>query len=113
MLGSGMLDVVDVVTGPETHAALVDLAARARLPVICQKPMALDYATCQRMVAACRDAGVPLLIHENYRWFSVEWYRADNGQSQDGEDVAARDSRELTTPWIGVDVVVRLLRKGA
>ena len=68
MLRSGMLDFVDVVTGPETHAALVDLAARARLPVICQKPMALDYATCQRMVATCREAGVPLLIHENYRW---------------------------------------------
>jgi predicted dehydrogenase len=38
------------------------------VPVICQKPMAPDLATAQRMVAQCREAGVPLFIHENWRW---------------------------------------------
>jgi D-apiose dehydrogenase len=68
MLRSGSLDFVDVATGPETHEQLVNLAASCKVPVICQKPMALDYPTCQRMVAACQKAGTTFLIHENYRW---------------------------------------------
>jgi predicted dehydrogenase len=28
----------------------------------------MAYPACERMVAACREAGVPFLIHENYRW---------------------------------------------
>jgi D-apiose dehydrogenase len=68
MLRSEKLDFIDVAAGPEAHAALVLLAASRRLPVICQKPMALDYASCERMVQACRNAGVKFLIHENYRW---------------------------------------------
>ena len=68
LLRSESLDFVDIAASPQAHAPLVELAARHRVPVICQKPMALDYATCERMVAACRTAGVPFLIHENYRW---------------------------------------------
>jgi predicted dehydrogenase len=68
LLRSESLDFLDVATGPEAHAALVLLAASHRLPVICQKPMALDYETCEHMVKACREAGVTFLIHENYRW---------------------------------------------
>ncbi|MCI0627020.1 MAG: Gfo/Idh/MocA family oxidoreductase [Acidobacteria bacterium] len=68
MLRSQSLDFVDVAVGPEAHEQLVLLAANQRLPVICQKPMAMDYPTCERMVKTCREAGVIFLIHENYRW---------------------------------------------
>ena len=68
MLGSEKLDFVDVAVGPEAHAPLVLLAASIRLPVVCQKPMALDYASCEGMVNVCCEAGVKFLIHENYRW---------------------------------------------
>lgn len=68
MLREEQLDFVDIATGPETHETLVALAAREKVPVICQKPMALDLETCQRMVAACREAGVPFLVHENFRF---------------------------------------------
>ena len=68
LIDSEKLDFVDVAVGPEAHAALVLLAARHRVPVICQKPMALDFPSCQQMVDACREAGIPFLIHENYRW---------------------------------------------
>ena len=43
--------------------------------------------------------------------FSLAWYRAADGQSLDGEDVAAGDWRELTAPWPGADIVVRLRRR--
>jgi D-apiose dehydrogenase len=68
MLRSEPLDFVDVAAGPEAHEQLVLLAARHQKAVICQKPMALELAACERMVAACRDAGIPFLIHENFRW---------------------------------------------
>jgi predicted dehydrogenase len=64
----GGVDVIDIVTDVHTHAPFVHLCAEHRVPVICQKPMASDLATARAMVAACRDAGVPLYIHENWRW---------------------------------------------
>lgn len=62
------LDFIDVITSPETHAELVRLAAAHRVPVICQKPMAMSLPEAEGMVKACRDAGVPFFVHENWRW---------------------------------------------
>jgi len=64
------LDFVDVITEVPAHAPLVHLAARHGVPVICQKPMAPDLETACGMVAACREAGVPFFVHENFRWQS-------------------------------------------
>ncbi len=62
------LDFVDIITHENMHAPLVSLAARYRVPVICQKPMGPDFETCTTMVQVCREAGVPFMIHENFRW---------------------------------------------
>lgn len=59
---------VDIVTPPYTHKALVLHCAELRLPVICQKPLAESVEDAHAMVEACRLAGVPLLVHENWRW---------------------------------------------
>jgi len=61
-------DFLDIITDARAHSPLVALAVRHRLPVICQKPMAPSLAEAEEMVAACRQAGVPFLIHENWRW---------------------------------------------
>ena len=61
-------DFLDVITGVEGHRPLVEFAAKNRLPVVCQKPMAPSLADAEAMVAACRAAGVPLLVNENWRW---------------------------------------------
>jgi predicted dehydrogenase len=68
LLREERLDFIDIITEVPAHAPLVLLAAKHKVPVICQKPMAGDYDTCERMVAACRDAGIPFMIHENFRW---------------------------------------------
>lgn len=65
---SEKLDFVDIVTNVETHAPLVHLAASHKVAAICQKPLARTLAEAQGMRDACRDAGVPLLVHENWRW---------------------------------------------
>jgi predicted dehydrogenase len=62
------VDFLDVVTDPSTHARFVEIAVAHGKPVICQKPMANDQATAERMVRACGEAGVPFFIHENWRW---------------------------------------------
>jgi D-apiose dehydrogenase len=71
MLRNERLDFVDIITEVPAHEPMVLLAARYRVPVICQKPMAPDFDTACRMVRACQDAGVPFLIHENFRWQST------------------------------------------
>ena len=67
------LDFVDIVTRPDSHLPLVELAAAHGTPIICQKPMAPTWEECLRMVELCQSAGVRLLIHENWRW--QIWYR--------------------------------------
>jgi predicted dehydrogenase len=68
LLQEETLDFIDIITEAPAHAPLVLLAAKYKVPVICQKPMAPDYATAQQMVAACKEAGIPFFVHENYRW---------------------------------------------
>ena len=68
VLRNEQVDFVDVITPPDTHAALVRLAASRKLPVICQKPMAPTLAEAESLVGECREAGVPFFIHENWRW---------------------------------------------
>jgi predicted dehydrogenase len=68
LLRNEELDFVDIITEIDAHAAFVKLAAQHKLPVICQKPMAPDLRTAEEMVRVCQEAGVPLFIHENWRW---------------------------------------------
>ena len=54
------VDAVYVATPPSSHHRYALLAARAGKPVYVEKPMALDPGECEAMIAACRDARVPL-----------------------------------------------------
>lgn len=62
------LDFLDIITDAGTHERFVNLAAQHGLPVICQKPLAPGLATARHMVETCRRLGVPLFVHENWRW---------------------------------------------
>lgn len=68
MLAEIRPDVADVATTVPSHRALVELAARHAGAVICQKPFAATLTDGRAMVAACAAAGVPLFVHENFRW---------------------------------------------
>jgi len=68
LLANEQLDFVDIISDPDTHGRFVRLAADRGLPVICQKPLAPTLAEAEEMAAGCRAAGVPLLVHENWRW---------------------------------------------
>lgn len=53
-------DIVSVCTPHPTHEAVVLEAAAAGVHVLCEKPIAVDLAAAERMVAACDAAGVRL-----------------------------------------------------
>ncbi|AGB47574.1 putative dehydrogenase [Mesorhizobium australicum WSM2073] len=84
------LDFVDIATTVGSHRPLVEMAAAHGVPVICQKPFAPTLADAKAMVKACADAGVPLMVHENFRWQSpIQAVRA------------VLDSGEIGTPFFG------------
>lgn len=66
-------DFVDIATRPDSHLELTELCASLGCHVICQKPMAPSMAECEAMVSVCRDRGVRLIVHENWRF--QPWYR--------------------------------------
>ncbi len=68
MFADSGFDFVDIATTVNSHRTLVEMAAAYKVPAICQKPFAPTLADAKAMVAACTNAGIPLMIHENFRW---------------------------------------------
>jgi predicted dehydrogenase len=68
MMREAKLDFVDIVTTPESHRFLVELAAEHKLHTICQKPLSISMSDARAMVDTCEQAGVQLMVHENFRW---------------------------------------------
>ncbi|EJL58579.1 putative dehydrogenase [Rhizobium sp. CF122] len=68
LFADGGFDFVDIATTVQSHRVLVEMAAHHKVPTICQKPFAKTLTDARAMVAACRAAGIPLMVHENFRW---------------------------------------------
>jgi len=66
-------DLFDIITPPPTHRAFVGAALVRGIPTICQKPFGTSYDDALAMVEAAERAGVPLVVHENFRF--EPWYR--------------------------------------
>ncbi len=76
-------DFVDIVTRADTHLQLASLAAGKGIAVICQKPIAPDWATAVALVERMESAGVPFMIHENWRF--QRWYRVAHEMIRRGD----------------------------
>ncbi|MCX2696565.1 MULTISPECIES: Gfo/Idh/MocA family protein [Ochrobactrum] len=68
LFADGGIDFVDIATTVSSHRALVELAAAHKVPAICQKPFAKTLDDAKAMVKICDEAGIPLMVHENFRW---------------------------------------------
>lgn len=62
------IDAVVVTSPAPAHRANVELAARHRKPVLCEKPLAMDEADSFAMADVMRAAGVPLYVGFTYRF---------------------------------------------
>ena len=71
MLAAETLDAVDIAAPREFHAAMVRAAAAKNLAILCQKPLAEDYAKAEALVADM--TGTRLMVHENWRF--RQYYR--------------------------------------
>ncbi|HLE14421.1 MAG TPA: Gfo/Idh/MocA family oxidoreductase, partial [Anaerolineales bacterium] len=63
------VDVVDICTPTHLHLEMVLQAAAAGKHVVCEKPLARTVNQCREMLAACRQAGVQLLVAHVVRYF--------------------------------------------
>jgi predicted dehydrogenase len=61
------VDLVDICVPNNLHAEIAIAAAGAGKAVLCEKPMALNAAQGEEMVAAVEKAGVPNMVSFNYR----------------------------------------------
>ncbi|MEN5249477.1 Gfo/Idh/MocA family oxidoreductase [Brucella pseudintermedia] len=68
LFADGGIDFVDIATTVASHRALVELAAAHKVPAICQKPFTKTLDDAKAMVKVCDEAGIPLMVHENFRW---------------------------------------------
>lgn len=73
MLDQERPDFLDIATRPDTHLPLVRMAVERRIPAIVQKPLAETLDQAREMIALVEASGVPVMVHENWRW--QPWYR--------------------------------------
>jgi predicted dehydrogenase len=84
------LDAVYVATPVRLHAEQAVAAAEAGKHVLCEKPMALDPASCERMIAAARQNGVRLgVAYYRHHYPLVRRLRALLDQGELGDPVLA------------------------
>lgn len=71
------LDIVSVCTPHPTHEEVVLQAAAAGVHILCEKPIAIELASAERMVNACDDAGVKLgVLFQRRFWPAAQRIRA-------------------------------------
>ena len=69
MLEKETLDIVSISTWPHLHARMVIDCAEAGIKAVhCEKPMALTFGECKRMVEACRANGTQLTFNHQRRF---------------------------------------------
>lgn len=62
------VELVVVAAANRAHVPLARASIAAGLPVVVDKPLAATAAEARELVAAAREAGVPLTVFQNRRW---------------------------------------------
>ena len=75
LLSSGFVDAITIACPNDLHAQVTIDAAAAGKHVLVDKPMAMSLAECDRMIEACKKAGVILMYGENL-CFAPKYVRA-------------------------------------
>jgi predicted dehydrogenase len=68
------IDAISIITPNDLHAEISIAALETGKHVLCEKPMAMDYAQAQKMARAAEQAGVQTGINFSYRGFPAARY---------------------------------------
>ena len=83
MLADVQPDIVDIITPPDTHLDYIRTSLETRpKAIICQKPFCSNLEDARKAVGLSEAAGVPVIVHENFRF--QPWYRAIKSQIDAG-----------------------------
>ncbi|WP_299625902.1 Gfo/Idh/MocA family protein [Pelagibius sp.] len=83
MLAEETPDLLDIITPPVTHLAMIRTAAAHKVPIICQKPFCQNLEEAKEAIAVCDKAGVLLVVHENFRF--QPWHQQAKAVIEAGE----------------------------
>jgi predicted dehydrogenase len=93
------VEVADICTPTHLHHEMVLEAARARVGIVCEKPIARTIAQGQEMIAACEAAGVKLLLAHVVRFFpEYAQAKAAADRGEIGQPAVIRLARETFRP---------------
>jgi predicted dehydrogenase len=67
IIESPLIDIVDIVTPPSSHAEIAIAAAQNGKHVLCEKPLALNFKQAQAMFNAAQKSKIMHMICHNYR----------------------------------------------
>lgn len=95
------LDAVYVAAPNHAHRALVEAAAAAGKPVLCEKPMATNLADAEAMVAACARAGVRYATAFDQRFHAA--HQALAGLVRSGRLGTVTAIRIVYACWLGTE----------
>ena len=83
MLAKTTPDILDIILPPDQQADAIRTAIEQKIStVICQKPFCRSRAEAGAITTAAEDAGLQLIIHENFRF--QPWYQLMKDQLQSG-----------------------------
>jgi predicted dehydrogenase len=86
LLAWNQFDAVSIVTPDAFHAAQSIACLKAGKHVLCEKPLALNYADAKKMVAAAKKAGVINMVNLSYRdWPAIQAVQAVIAAGKIGE----------------------------
>lgn len=96
------IDIIYVVLPNGLHAEYVVRAAKAGKHVICEKPMAVTVEECDRMIAACKEAGKMLSIgyRLHFEPHNIEMMRPGKQQTHGAiKSITAENGMDGTEGW--------------
>src|SRR4051812_4779599 len=91
------VDLITICTPTEGHREALLAAAKARVAIVCEKPIARHLRDAEEMVAACEATNTPLYVAHVLRFFPAY----------------AQAKRTLASGVIGAPGVIRTTRAGA
>jgi predicted dehydrogenase len=101
IIADDSIDAVDVCLPTHLHAEATEMALNAGKHVLCEKPLALDFATADRLVALAKERGKVLMAAQVLRFFPMYRQMAERVKSGTLGAVRAATFRRrcAAPPW--------------